>query len=74
MERVEEPEGMEDPRRTRLSESTKQGAYEHTEAEAASAGPTRACTRAFVYVIAFTLGLFCFVLFVCYLFMELLSV
>ena len=38
-ERVCEPEGMNDIRRTRHSESTQQGAHELTETEAASTGP-----------------------------------
>ena len=48
---------MEDTRRTRPSESTKQGSYELTETEAASTGPTWVCPRSFacIYNAAFTL-------------------
>lgn len=41
------PEGMEDTRRIRASESTEQGAYELTEMETANTGPTRVFTKSF---------------------------
>jgi len=42
---------MEATRRAKPSESTKQGLYGLTEAEAASAGPIQVCTQSSVYIL-----------------------
>ena len=54
---LQEPKGIEDTRRTRPSVSTKQGAYEFTETEAASTVSTWVCTRfsTYMYVISISL-------------------
>ena len=50
-ERLKKPEGMENTRRTRPFELTKQGALELTEAEAGNTELTWVSTRFFAYIL-----------------------
>ena len=50
-----QPEGMEDTRRTRPSELSKQDAYELTETEATSTGPRGLHQVLYIYIVAISL-------------------